>query len=350
MKKNKTIWIAGIILLFAGLAAYRVHRISNERDAGKPGASQPSSEAGLATASRPSHATIKSRNPMKAFLAAYQTPIEFYGKVVDQHGDAVAAAEIKILPFDNAFGSSDTKMLLTSDAGGLFSIKGLKGLAMGVQVEKTGYLTLSDLGFERPASGRRIEYGLDGTGGARFKDPNNPTLFTLHKIGPLEPMAYVEQKLWSLPVDGSPRNIALDSKEGKGTHQIEFRFTSGWSQLPKDNSINFKSFDWKLEARIPGGGFCKCPSDYAFDAPESGYQETLSIDFPAKLDRQWKRTAYRRCFVKFADGTHARIRFGIDGGTASDYGPLSMTSWMNLKPGSRNLASDRKDGFGMPEE
>jgi hypothetical protein len=347
MKKNKTIWIAGFILLFAGLAGYRVHRASQAQDPGQPGAARSSSEAGLATASRPSHANIKPRNPMKAFIAAYQTPIEFYGKVVDQHGDPVAAAEIKIMPFDNAFGSSDTQMLLSSDADGRFSVKGLKGLAMGVQVEKTGYLTLSDLGFERPASARRIEYGLDGTGGARFKDSNKPTLFTLHKIGPLEPMAYVEQKRWSLPVDGSPRHIALDSKEGKGTHQIEFRFTSGWSQIPSGKRYG-KLYDWKLEARIPGGGFCMCPSDYAFDAPESGYQETLSIDFPAKLDKQWKSFAFRRRFVKFADGTHARIRFCIDGNT--DRTPLSMTSWMNLKPGSRNLASDRKDGFGMPEE
>ena len=351
MKKNKTAWILLFLLGLLGLTVYLAQRGPGGFSFRPGGAVHGNAYGGLAPGPAPSHAALKSGNPVRAFIAAYQTPIEFYGKVVNQHGEAVAGASVKILPFDNAFGNSDTQMLLTSDAGGLFSVKGLKGLAIGVMVEKNGYLTWPDLGLEKPASAHRIEYGLDDTRGARFKDPNKPTLFTLHDPGPLEPLVYVKEKRWSLPVDGFPRNIALDAEDGLGTHLIEFRFTSDWSKLPNENASNYKHFDWKLEVSIPGGGFCKYVGDYAFDAPETGYQEKITINYPADMtDRQWKRMAFRRCFVKFADGTCARIRFGIDGGTAADYGPLSMTSWMNRKPGSRNLASDQKDDYGMPEE
>lgn len=206
---------------------------------------------------------------------------------------------------------------------------------------------MPDYGLERPASSRRIEYGLDGSGGLQFKDPQHPTLFTLHKLGPLEPQAYIAEKSWRLPADGNPRNIALDSEKGVGSHQIEFRFKTGWVTLPNVNGVNFMGFDWNLEMRIRGGGFVRNKSDYAFEAPESGYEESIKFDHP-KDSPIWKKTDSGRYFVKFSDGTYGRIRLGIAGN--SDSSPLMMTSWMNLKPGSRNLASDKKDGTVMMDE
>lgn len=290
----------------------------------------------------PSHVVAKKHNPVAAMLAAYQTPVELYGKVIDQHGSAVAGASVLLLPFDNMGEDSRSKMTLTSDAKGLFSIKGLKGLAMGVQVTKAGYMTFPNLGFGNRTSERRLEYGLDGTGGKRFKDPANPVVFTLYQIGPLEPMFYMKETRWYLPLDGTVRSIALDSKKGKGPHQIECRFSSGWAQLPDVGASNYKRFDWSFEGRIPGGGFLTNTSDYHFEAPESGYQEKIEMHYSASMSAtEWKRSEFRRYFVKFADGTYGRIRINLNG--ASDDGPLTMTSWINLKPGSRNLSSDQWD-------
>ena len=338
-----------MLLALAGIIVYLASRSTVRPQPATEGAVHGSPKANDAPDPKQSHTLVKPSNPVAAFINAYKTPIEFYGKVVDQHGEPVAGAAIKILPFDNAYGDSDTSLDLTSDASGRFSVKGLKGLAMGVQATKAGHLTFSDLGYGKPTSSRRIEYGLDGTQGARFKDPNKPTLFTLHKIGLVEPMVYVEEKRWHLEVDGTPRKIALDSKDGTGPHQIDFRLRSDWSHLPMDNEINSKRFDWSLEARIPGGGFLKNASDYNFEAPETGYLESIRFGYLANLPQeQWKRLRHGRYFVKFADGTFGRIRFSID--AASDRRPLSLTSWMNLKPGSRNLASPYKDNIGMPPE
>lgn len=290
-------------------------------------------------------------DPVKDFIDAYKTPIEFYGKVIDQHGEAVGGASIKILPVNNAFGTSDSNsdFEIASDTMGLFSVTNMKALSIGILVTKEGYLTLGDRGLDKPASSRSIDFGLSDTKGKQFKNPNSPTLFTLHKIGPVEPLVYVDERRWRLAVDGTPRNIALDSEKGIGSHQIEFRFLSDWNQLPKNNEMYGKRFDWSLVAHIPGGGFIKNGSDYNSEAPQDGYLETIKFEYGASMPvEQWKRSRSERYFVKFADGTHGRIRFSIDG--SSDMSPLLMTSWMNLKRGSRNLASSIKDATVMPDE
>ncbi len=302
--------------------------------------------------SPPSHAISKKEGLMASFLDAFNTPIELHGKVVDQHGDPVPGASVRLTPVDAPHrDSSGSAVTLISDAEGKFSIKGLHGFSMGVSVSKEGYLHLSPLGG--PASSAMVSYAQGAEAGKRHSNPDTPLVLTLHKVGPVEPMVYVDKKRWRLPVDGSPIRIALDSEEGIGSHQIEFRFKSDWNQLPMDNEINLKLFDWTFEAHIPGGGFIWNDSDYHFEAPESGYKETIRYHHPASQPREkWKRSQRGRYFVKFSDGTHARIEFSIDGG--SDRRPLYMASWMNLKPGSRNLASPEKDGSGFhggnPEE
>jgi len=202
--------------------------------------------------------------------------------------------------------------------------------------------------LDGPSSSAMISYGGDGVTGKRYSNPATPLVLTLHEIGPVDPMFYVKDKGWKLAMDGTVRTIALDSEKGQGDHKIEFRFKSDWSRLPKDNEINNKRYDWSLEARIPGGGFLESDSDYKFEAPEKGYQETIKIEYSATMPQgQWERYVHRRYFVKFSDGSYGRIRFSIDGSSNST--PLDMTSWLNLKPGSRNLSSNDWDPTRVSE-
>jgi hypothetical protein len=141
-----------------------------------------------------------------------------------------------------------------------------------------------------------------------------------------------------MPITGEPHLIALDSEEGVGTHQIEFRFKSDWHKLPDENESNFKQYDWSFEARIPGGGFAWSGNDFEFVAPETGYSESIKVAYKADMTpEQWKKVAQGSFFVKFADGCHGRIRFYVAG--AAEHTPLALESWFNPKPGSRNLAT-----------
>lgn len=40
-------------------------------------------------------------SPESHFVAAYRTPMEFHGKVVDQQGDPVPGAKVVIRPWEN---------------------------------------------------------------------------------------------------------------------------------------------------------------------------------------------------------------------------------------------------------
>jgi len=338
MKPPKRYITAGIALSVVGFGLL-IHRCSPREvkiiENARIGRDPTSSNSTI-----PSHVEIERSGGMSAFLAAFDSPIELYGKVIDQHGDPVPGACVTLTPTDSPFGdSSRSKTVISSDAEGRFSVRGLKGASMGVRAEKTDYMPVPRFGGL--ASSATVEYSGDARTGRTHSNPATPLLLKLHKVGPTEPMVYVERKNWNLPVNGSPRRIALDSENGTGEHQIEFRFWSDWNKLPKDNEINSKKYDWTFEARIPGGGFIWNDEAFNFEAPESGYKELIRYHNPADLPRkEWNRVQHGRYFVKFPDGTHARIEFDIDGST--DWSPLRMASWMSLKPGSRNLSSPLK--------
>jgi hypothetical protein len=90
----------------------------------------------------------------------WKTPIEFYGKVVDQDGKPVGGAIADVIWTDmSAKGSS--QMEVTSDADGLFSITGIRGKGMTVQVNKDGYyrqLTDTKSIFEYASKGSGINF------------------------------------------------------------------------------------------------------------------------------------------------------------------------------------------------
>ncbi|MFC7338312.1 carboxypeptidase-like regulatory domain-containing protein [Haloferula chungangensis] len=275
---------------------------------------------------------------LESLISQLNTSITVYGKVVDQFGDPVPDATVRLSPI-NRLEDSYGKKVITTDSDGKFSGEGLYGKSLGISAEKEGYLRIPPMNARSSAVILRYERGGGGTGD-RYAHPSNPIVLELLKIGPVEPMIHISRKRWKLPLDGTPTMIALDSEEGQGAHEIEVRFASNWNQLPKDNAINSKLFDWSFEIRVPGGGLAWDPSDLEFEAPEAGYKESVRYEFPATLPRgEWKRVRDGRYFVKFADNTSGRIQFQIDGG--SDRRPLRMESWLNLKPGSRNLATER---------
>lgn len=273
----------------------------------------------------------------ESLIALLNTSIAVYGKVVDQFGEPVASARVTLSPI-NRYEDSYGRKIVVTDENGRFSAEGLYGNSLGISAEKEGYLRIPPMNSR--SSTAMLNYARGGGGtGDRHAGPSNPIVLELLKVGPVEPTIHVDKKLWKLPLDGTPSRIALDSEEGKGTHEIEVRFSSNWNQLPMDNDINSKLFDWSFEIRVPGGGLAWDRSDMEFEAPATGYEESVRYECSATMPREeWKRVRQGRYFVKFADDTYGRIQFSIDGG--SDRSPLYMESWLSMKSGSRNLATE----------
>jgi Carboxypeptidase regulatory-like domain len=335
MKFQKTLLVA-LVLLLAG--AWLLYDPNSKKAAGKPGSSMPSqSQVAAADEKLGSRNDRKMPLDLESLISRLNTSIKVYGRVIDQFGDPVAGANVKLNPINRLQDSYGERTVIT-DADGKFSADGLYGKSLGISATKGGYLRIPSL--RDHASGASLSYERGGNStGDKYSVPSNPIVLELIKIGPTEPMVHVDKKRWKLPLDGTPQIIALNAKEGQGTHKIEFRFASNWNKLPMDNEINSKLFDWSFEIRIPGGGFVWDESDAKFEAPTSGYKEVVRYDYPATTPRaEWKRFQKGRYFVKFPDDTYGRIQFDIDGD--SDGKPLCMESWLSLTPGSRNLATE----------
>jgi hypothetical protein len=252
-------------------------------------------------------------------------PIKFHGKVVDQHGEAVKDATISVFYGDRGVPPINMK----SDSNGRFFVKKIKVPIIVVNVKKEGYLGFFNCKYIEPECSQNISIRhLNQTKKGLHKDPAHPILFQLCKLMPSEPHIYIHHQPQTPPLDGTSNKITLDSKTGEGPHAIEYKYNFNGKQQGRL---------WYIEASIPGGGFQKRSNHYQFEAPESGYVETI------RHDDKWKESE-SRCsmdpgyFVKFPDGTHGYIEL-------PRYGSFYINSFMNLKPGSRNLSPNEKNGF-----
>jgi len=268
----------------------------------------------------------------RRFLAAYLTPISFYGKVVDQHGEPVFGADIILAANDKPLGGNATEYTRKSDRTGLFSISEIRGVNLGVEVSKLGYLGIPPDDLKITSSGV-FEYGVPSVTGPRLPDQSNPAIFTLHKIGILEPLVKIGEKNFRIRRDGTPLLISLN---GKNSHQVVLRC---WTKdLGRPEGQN--KYDWNFEIAPKDGGIQIRKDGFGFEAPTEGYQPYDTIDMPATLPfgfGGWDSNVNRSYFIRFDDQTFARVNLTMVAG--GDHFVV-WESYYNPKPNSRNLEYD----------
>ncbi|PYI91943.1 MAG: hypothetical protein DME97_12180 [Verrucomicrobia bacterium] len=261
------------------------------------------------------------------FISAFNTPIAFYGRVIDQYGDPVPEADVKLSANDKAFGGRPSHYTRKTDTGGRFSIEGIAGITLGVEVSKPGYHSIPSA-YGKVTSSGLFEYGLSSKGPYQ-SSKDVPTIFTLHKVGMLEPLVKVGKKNFRIARDGSPLSIAIDEQ---GAHQVIFRCWNQEMQRP----ANQRQYDWRLEITVPNGGLLRREDGFAFEAPQDGYVSSDTIEMLVSMGNQWRSLIERSYFINFNDGTSARANLEMHPG--GDHFVV-WESFFNPKPGSRNLES-----------
>jgi len=267
-----------------------------------------------------------------ALAQAVLKPLRLYGVVVDQEGNPVPGASVgfsvsnKIVNTESILGS--TRGETRTDPDGRFEISE-RGMGISVRVSKDGYYQV--LGDDPRASARGF-YNGDNPGKIDKSLPPSsaPAVFVLRKMGKAIPL--VQFKSGSIMVDrnGTPTEISLttgkNTPPGKGDLRVE-----AWTN---DEAPNAKGrYDWRCRLAVPGGGLAEARGNFAFEAPESGY--TQSVELGEKADQpRWLGDAERQFFVRLADGRHARIKFSMIAGGAHYF---VIESTLNPEPGSRNL-------------
>ena len=212
------------------------------------------------------------RATVSAFNAAFATPIAFFGRVIDQHGDAVANAEIKSFAEDSPV-KNGSQYLRKSDVDGNFFIDHARGISLAVQVSKAGYLVIPPSDSKVTSSGV-FRYAV-GTR-RHVPDPHAPVIFHLYKLGNLISLIKVGERNFRIARDGTPLSISLDQRNG---HQVILRC---WNDDLNRPQGQFK-YDWRLELSVSKGGLLARNDNFAFEAPEVGYEPTDTINMPASL-------------------------------------------------------------------
>jgi hypothetical protein len=270
-------------------------------------------------------------NAIMAFAAALMKPFHFVGKVVDQNGEPVPIANVRW----GANNSPDpyksgTRGETTSDANGFFFIDST-GIGLFAEVSKPGYDHIpSELGGgKRGSSGGFVTGGRLGKSDSPMGTRDDPSIFVLRKMGETVPLIHLAERSVMLPKNGSPVEVSLES--GQNTTQGGLSVQC-WTndQVKKAEG----QYDWKCLLTVSGGGLIERTDSTVFEAPASGYQESVEL---APSAEKWASKIERQYFIKLPDDRYARINFRLR--TAGEHF-FVLESFLNPTPGNRNLEFD----------
>jgi hypothetical protein len=90
-------------------------------------------------------------------------------------------------------------------------------------------------------------------------------------------------------------------------------------------------FNWKLQLSVLNGGLVETDEEFAFQAPQNGYQPSIVIDMPA-TNQNWLGEIRSKYYVQLPDGKYGRIDFYL----LPYNGVFKVQSAIN-PDGSRNL-------------
>jgi hypothetical protein len=261
----------------------------------------------------------------KAFLTAFLTPISFWGKVIDEKGNAVPGATVKFGANDNPNPMEQgSKYTVSANDRGLFSIRGIHGIALNVEVSKEGY-------YATPESRGGVNYVLKNNTDRPVPTSANPAVFVLRKKGDVVKLIYISERQIKVPKNGSPTEISLESGRavpaGYGGLKIEC-----WTEDEKKDAQG--KYPWHCRVSVPGGGLLKREGNFNFQAPDADYPSYDDIGPP---NERWSAMAERQYFVKTADGHFARVNLQMRTGGVHF---VMIESYFNPTPGSQNLEYD----------
>ena len=255
------------------------------------------------------------------------TPITFYGKVVDQDGYPVAGADVGYSALDT-FMQPGSSYRGKSDETGLFSITGIKGARLSVNVRKEGYY------FIDGKSNAAFAYGSGPDG--YFREPpsqHNPAVFVLQKAGATDPLIHVSGRSYRIPRNGAPVEVDLTTGQRvvHGTLRVE-----AWTE---DHSKDTKQhYNWRCRVTVPNGGLVTRQGQFDFEAPLAGYRPSDELVMLQTAD-EWQPQIKREYFIKLPNEIFGRLTFYM---VAQGDHFFEIESHLNPQPGNRNLEFDPK--------
>lgn len=253
-------------------------------------------------------------------LIGENTAQEFYGRVVEQHGQPIADVTVTATPTrDGSSGSANAQ----TDGNGFFQFVGLRGRSVSIALRKSGYEI------------RGHGVGLRNANGPETSETNR-ALFTMWKLKGAEPMIH-HQNVYQFKPDNRAYTIdLLSNKTAEGTNgpgDLLVRL-----QRPSQVQRNDK-YEWTFGMTAIGGGVIQVTNDdYLNEAPPTGYQSDFTLDVPPS-NPNWRAYVEETFYLKSREGRayghiHLKIYPESPGGSSID-----IESYINPSA-TRNLEFD----------
>jgi len=202
----------------------------------------------------------------------WRTPIEFFGKVVDEENRPVAGAEIKISwngTAEKYGGDGVGRKIMSSDANGFFHIHGIEGKRMTVHVSKSGYYK------RRSWNDGSFEYA--GFWEPNFIEPDRskPVIFHLVKRPVAEPTYRIGSRIFlEPPALETYLDLLSPTAQSAASADLHVRITR-----PPGASYE-KPFDWSVTIEGRNGAvIVETTDEFMLQAPLDGYQPKLVRDY-----------------------------------------------------------------------
>ncbi|MBI2813877.1 MAG: hypothetical protein HYX71_06305 [Opitutae bacterium] len=222
----------------------------------------------------------------------FNTPITFYGIVLDEKDLQVSAPTVLYASIDGSF---DGERKLQGDQGGRFTISGIRGKYLDVKVAHPGY-------YEIGESRRRFTYASNDRGPDFKPDPAKSEIFRLRKKGEAAELVREDERVLFTKEDGHARSFSLYD-HSRRRDQPDYVILQGVDTAELDRQGKPVR---RLEMVVPKGGIQQRTDPFAFVAPSDGYQSSMYyMRIPGQpLDY----------FVKFDNGNYGRFTIMGSGG------------------------------------
>ena len=260
----------------------------------------------------------------------WKMPINFYGKVLDQNGQPVADATVR-MSWTNISKNGSSQIETRSDSHGNFALENQHGRSLLVNVTKTGFYNAqrqNQDSFDFAAFWEKTYY-----------QPNAkaPVIFHLRKQGVLGNLLTGELKK-RVPPDGSPTDISLSQNQEDSWARLAVKAWTNTEEYPP------RLFDWRMELRVPGGDIQPCNDEFPFLAPEGKYSPAIEVNMPRTVEN-WKRVVDQKYYIRYTNPLrYGLIQFRINGASQN----VSIAYWIIPTPGDRNLEFDPAKAVTVP--
>lgn len=246
----------------------------------------------------------------KTWDELYKSPVNFWGKVVDEYGRPISGATVRVILYDDPTAGysdrKDTTFETTSGPNGNFSILGKFAAGISVEAILSGYRPYYDPKTREERSSVRVYYFSKPAHPQIASTQTEPTVLILQKKKPPSNLIHIERTRQAISGKGDSLNIRLEKKGSI----IDMKLRC-FSSAPQP--FNYEKYDWEAEVEIKDGGIQEVKDIRSQVAPESGYQQVFKLKMPADAPRWLRSSRANRLYfwIKLDGGGYAKaqIRF-----------------------------------------